>query len=83
VVGWVDGGSDWSTVRSCGAVLALVLRFLAEGLLMGDGRTCVVLLWEARAMSEQNLLVSAGSAPAGSAPAPNSFSQVPNTVTDI
>jgi hypothetical protein len=34
-------------------------------------------------MSEQNLLVSAGSAPAGSAPAPNSFSQVPNTVTDI
>jgi hypothetical protein len=31
---------------------------------MGDGRTDVVLLWETRAMSEQNLLVSAGSAPA-------------------
>jgi hypothetical protein len=42
-------------------------------LLMGDGRTEVVLLWETRAMSEQNLLVSAGSAPAGSAPAPNSY----------
>jgi hypothetical protein len=26
---------------------------------MGDGRTCVVLLWETRAMSEQNALVSA------------------------
>jgi hypothetical protein len=38
---------------------------------MGDVRTDVVLLWEARAMSEQNLLVSAGSAPAGSAPAPS------------
>jgi hypothetical protein len=35
---------------------------------MGDGRTEVVLLWGARAMSEQNLLVSAGSAPTGSAP---------------
>jgi hypothetical protein len=27
---------------------------------MGDGRTEVVLLWATRAMSEQNLLVSAG-----------------------
>jgi hypothetical protein len=35
---------------------------------MGDGRTVVVSLREARAMSEQNLLVSAGSAPA-----PNRF----------
>jgi hypothetical protein len=33
--------------------------------LMGDGRTEVVLLWETRAMSEQNLLVLAGSVPAG------------------
>jgi hypothetical protein len=41
---------------------------------MGDGRTEVVLLWETRAMSEQNLLVSAGSVPAGSAPAPNACS---------
>jgi hypothetical protein len=45
---------------------------------MGDGRTEVVSLWEARAMSEQNLLVSAGSVPAGSVlagnvPAPNKF----------
>jgi hypothetical protein len=32
--------------------------------LMGDGQTDVVLLCEARAMSEQNSLVSAGSAPA-------------------
>jgi hypothetical protein len=31
---------------------------------MEDGQTDVVLLWEGRAMSEQNLLVSAGSAPA-------------------
>jgi hypothetical protein len=31
---------------------------------MGDGRTEVVFLWEARAMSEQNLLVSAGNVPA-------------------
>jgi hypothetical protein len=31
---------------------------------MGDGQTEVVLLWETRAMSEQNLLVSAGSVPA-------------------
>jgi hypothetical protein len=38
---------------------------------MGDGRTEVVLLWETRAMSEQNLLVSAGSVPAGNVPAPN------------
>jgi hypothetical protein len=35
---------------------------------MGDGRTEVVFLWEARAMSEQYLLVSAGSVPA-----PNTF----------
>jgi hypothetical protein len=40
-------------------------------IMMADGRTEVVLLWETRAMSEQNLLVSAGSAPAGSVPAPN------------
>jgi hypothetical protein len=33
---------------------------------MGDGRTCVVLLWEARALSEQNALVSAGGAQAAS-----------------
>jgi hypothetical protein len=43
---------------------------------MGDGRTEVVLSWETGAISEQNLLVSAGSVPAGSAsaggaPAPN------------
>jgi hypothetical protein len=37
--------------------------------MMRDGRTEVVLLWETRAMSEQNLLVLAGSVPAGSAPA--------------
>jgi hypothetical protein len=36
---------------------------------MGDGQTEVVLLWETRAMSEQNQLVLAGSVPAGSAPA--------------
>jgi hypothetical protein len=36
---------------------------------MGDGRTEVVLLCETRAMSEQILLVPAGSVPAGSAPA--------------
>jgi hypothetical protein len=33
---------------------------------MGDGRTCDVLLWEARAMSEQNALVLAGGAQATS-----------------
>jgi hypothetical protein len=38
---------------------------------MGDGRTEVVFLWEAQAMSEQNLLVSAGSVPASNVPAPN------------
>jgi hypothetical protein len=38
---------------------------------MGGGRTEVVFLWEARAMSEQDLLVSAGSVPAGNVPAPN------------
>jgi hypothetical protein len=38
---------------------------------MEDGQTDVVLLWEARAMSEQNVLVSARSAPASSTPAPN------------
>jgi hypothetical protein len=37
--------------------------------MMTDGGTEVVLLWETRAMSEQNLLVLAGSVPAGSAPA--------------
>jgi hypothetical protein len=36
--------------------------------LMRDGQTEVVLLWETQAMSEQNLLVSAGGVPAGSAP---------------
>jgi hypothetical protein len=36
---------------------------------MGDGQTDVVSLWETLAMGEQNLLVSAGSAPA-----PNSIS---------
>jgi hypothetical protein len=41
--------------------------------LMGDGQTEVVLLWETRAMSEQNLLVSAGSVPAGNVPAPNNL----------
>jgi hypothetical protein len=41
---------------------------------MEDGRIDFVLLWEARAMSEQNLLVSAGSAPAGSAAAPSNLS---------
>jgi hypothetical protein len=40
---------------------------------MGDGRTVVVLPWEARAISEQNLLVSAGSVLAGNVPAPNRF----------
>jgi hypothetical protein len=35
------------------------------------GELKVVLLWETRAMSEQNLLVLAGSVPAGGAPAPN------------
>jgi hypothetical protein len=39
--------------------------------MMGDGRTQVVFLWEARAMSEQNLLVSASSVPAGNVPAGN------------
>jgi hypothetical protein len=34
--------------------------------LMGYGLTCVALLWEARAMSEQNALVSAGGAQATS-----------------
>jgi hypothetical protein len=33
---------------------------------MGDGRACVVLLWETRAMSEQTALVLAGSAQAAS-----------------
>jgi hypothetical protein len=28
--------------------------------LMGDGRTCVVLLWETRAIGEQSALVLAG-----------------------
>jgi hypothetical protein len=36
--------------------------------LMGDGRNCVVLLWETRAMSEQNALASAGGAPAPNTP---------------
>jgi hypothetical protein len=49
------------------------LQQFCDAVLMGDGRTEVVLLWETRAMSEQNLLVSAGSVPAGSAPAPNKF----------
>jgi hypothetical protein len=40
---------------------------------MGDGRTEVVFLWEARAMSEQNLLVLAGSVPAGNVPALNTI----------
>jgi hypothetical protein len=40
---------------------------------MEDGRTDIVLLWESRAMSEQNVLVPAGSAPAGSAPALNTY----------
>jgi hypothetical protein len=51
--------------------------FFYQSYLMGDGRTEVVLLWEARAMSEQNLLVSAGSAPTGSAPAPNNIKPEP------
>jgi hypothetical protein len=38
---------------------------------MGDGQTYVVLLWETRALSEQNALVLAGGAPAGGALAPN------------
>jgi hypothetical protein len=46
---------------------------------MGDGRTEVVLLWETRAMSVQNLLVSAGSVPvpAGGALAPNNVDPRP------
>jgi hypothetical protein len=40
---------------------------------MGDGRTEVEFLWEARAMSEQNLLVLAGSVPAGNVPALNTI----------
>jgi hypothetical protein len=42
-----------------------------DAIVMGNGRTEVVLLWETRAMNEQNLLVSAGNVPAGNVPAPN------------
>jgi hypothetical protein len=41
-------------------------RLVATQRVTGDGRTCVVLLLEARAMSEQNALVSAGGAQANS-----------------
>jgi hypothetical protein len=37
-------------------------------ILMKDGRTEVVFLWEAQAMSEQNLLVLAGCVPAPNTP---------------
>jgi hypothetical protein len=61
-----------ASAESCDRAQHLSLLHHSIWLLMEDGRTDAVLLWEARAMSEQNLLVSAGSAPAGSAPAPNS-----------
>jgi hypothetical protein len=43
----------WSTQAKAARPFLLAV---AGVLLMGDGRTCVVLLWETRAMSERNAL---------------------------